>query len=320
MRRSVVSLVCGVVIASGLLAAMGMWRGAALRAGVPVFCYHDIAPIPTNAMTTTPAVFEAHLRWLQQNGFKTLTLAELQKFLQGEERLGCPAVMLTFDDGYEGVYTYAYRLLKRYGYHGVIFQVVGKVNAPHHLTWTQLREMVDSGVMEVGVHAYALHCSLTALLSKSPNPVVTLKRIADDWTKAKWLLHQNLGVPIKALAYPQGDYDEVLTALAKSLGFDLLFTTDFGVNWFGQGTDAIKRIGTSSERVDVARLRLKLWRAHFFAWDGRPPLSVPLIARQPRHLRPAAKQHSTHKAATANFRKGSACADRTNSGVGAAKC
>lgn len=283
MRKSAIGIVGSVVVASGLLAAMGIWRGATLQTGVPVFCYHDIAPTPTNEMTTTPAVFEAHLRWLRHNGFTTLTLAQLQKFLQGEERPQRPAAVLTFDDGYEGVYTYAYPLLKRYGFHGVIFQVVSKVGAPHHLTWSQLQEMVDSGVMEVGVHAYALHCSLTTMLRKSPNPVVTLQRIAADWTKAKWLLQQNLGVPVKALAYPQGDYDEVLTALAKSLGFELLFTTDFGVNWFGEGTERIKRIGTSSSRVDVVRLRVKLWRAHFFAWDEAsvPP---PVVTRRLRCL------------------------------------
>jgi peptidoglycan/xylan/chitin deacetylase (PgdA/CDA1 family) len=265
MRRPIIAIAGLVLLTGGLVAALGVWRSRTLRDAVPVLCYHDIAPDPTNEMTTDPETFAAHLRWLSQNGFQTLTLDELRRFLKGEWRPDRPAIVLTFDDGYDGVYRYAYPLLKRYGFHGVIFQVVGKVGAPNHLTWAQLKEMVDSGVMEVGVHAYELHCSLPTMLAKSPNPVITLQRIADDWTKAKWLLRQNLGVPIRALAYPQGDYDEVLTALAKSLGFDLLFTTDFGVNWFGEGTDRIKRISTSSVRVTVARLRLKLWRAHFFA-------------------------------------------------------
>jgi hypothetical protein len=143
--------------------------------------------------------------------------------------------------------------------------------------------------MEVGVHAYELHCSLTTMLAKSPNPVITLQRIADDWTKAKWLLRQNLGVPIRALAYPQGDYDEVLIALAKGLGFDLLFTTDFGVNWFGEGTDRIKRIGTSSAQVTVARLRLKLWRAHFFAQGEASPSPSSRSNPSKRHPRKAAQ-------------------------------
>lgn len=299
MRRSVM-MVSFSLLTCGLVAALGVWRSRTLKDGVPVLCYHDIAPTPTNEMTIDPATFEAHLRWLSQNGFQTLTLDELRRFLKGEWHADRPAIVLTFDDGYDGVYSYAYPLLKRYGFHGVIFQVVGKVGAPNHLTWSQLREMVNSGVMEVGVHAYELHCSLTTMLAKSPNPIATLKRIADDWTKAKWLLKQSLGVPIKALAYPQGDYDEVLIALAKGLGFDLLFTTDFGVNGFGEGTDRIKRIGTSSSQVTVVRLRLKLWRAHFFVQDETCPPSSSLIFRPPssaQPLRRPTKLFGQHRAA-----------------------
>lgn len=275
-----------VLITCGLVATLSTWRSHSLCNAVPVFCYHDIALDPTDEMTTDPATFETHLHWLTRHGFQTLTLDELRRFLKGEWHPDRPAVVLTFDDGYDGVYSYAYPLLKRYGFHGVIFQVVSKVGAPNHLTWSQLREMVNSGVMEVGVHAYELHCSLTTMLAKSPNPVITLKRIADDWTKAKWLLRQNLGVPICALAYPQGDYDEVLMALAKSLGFALLFTTDFGTNRFGEGTDRIKRLGTSSSQVTVTRLRLKLWRAHFFArGETSPPLSLIRPPSNPQPLR-----------------------------------
>ncbi|MER3500918.1 MAG: hypothetical protein C4295_05460 [Candidatus Fervidibacterota bacterium] len=247
----------------GTATLLGAWHRYQ-RPTVAVFCYHEIAPNPTNSMTLEPIQFEAHLRWLKHSGFLTLTGEQLLRFLRGEWQPQEPAVVLTFDDGYEGVYNYAYPLLKRYGYCGIVFPVVAKIDMPRHLTWEQLREMVDSGVMEVGVHAYEMHCSLTRMLEKSPNPVKTLERIARDWTKAKWLLQTRLGVRVFLLAFPQGDYNEVLIALAKSLGFEGLFTADIGVNKLGEGTERIKRIGTSAPHTTVWRLRLRLLRAQWF--------------------------------------------------------
>src|SRR4051812_9937351 len=83
--------------------------------GIPVLCYHDLQPVASNDMVNTPSNFEAHLQWLKQHGYSTLSVDQLVAILKGREQQPERAVVITFDDGYQGVYHYAYPLLKRYG-------------------------------------------------------------------------------------------------------------------------------------------------------------------------------------------------------------
>lgn len=118
---------------------------------VPVFMFH----------TVERGSFQAQLEYLKDNGYRTLTLVEFLDYLKGDLTLKDPAVLLTFDDGEKSLYEVAYPLLKRYGFHAVAFVI------PHYmrdspdlrpgkgwLSWEQLREMDQSGVIDIQSHSY----------------------------------------------------------------------------------------------------------------------------------------------------------------------
>jgi hypothetical protein len=126
--------------------------GRPLKDEVPVFMFHAVEP----------RSFEAQLRHLRDNDYRTLSLAEFMLFLEGKLRLSGPSVLLTFDDGDRSWYEVAFPLLKRYGCKAVGFLVphylreeAGPAGEPGWLSWAQAEELQASGVMEFESHSYS---------------------------------------------------------------------------------------------------------------------------------------------------------------------
>jgi hypothetical protein len=115
---------------------------------VPVFMFH----------TVERKSFSAQLAHLARNNYLTLTLAEFMAHLHGDLRLHRPAVLLTFDDGHRSWYEIAWPLLRDHGFHGVGFLVPTSVRQEAQpedvwLSWAQVRQMEQSGVMTFESHS-----------------------------------------------------------------------------------------------------------------------------------------------------------------------
>jgi len=192
-----------------------------------MLCYHSVHPTRSFA-SATPALFEEHLQWLGRH----CTVLGLREALarrpwppSGER----PVVCLTFDDGYEDNYQYAFPLLRTYGLPATFYLVGGFLEkdpdvlrwlgalrqgsdpfAP--LSWAQAREMGDAG-MEMEAHSYS-HANLAAV----PRA---------DWVRelpgTKRLLEKRLGRTVVGLAYPFGKprrhFNAAVIAAARAAGY-----------------------------------------------------------------------------------------------------
>lgn len=110
---------------------------------IPVFCYHFISA----------AEFEAHLQHLQRNGYATLTADEFYQTKQNGSTDSIRSVVLTFDDGDKGFYITVYPLLKKYRMKAVNFIIPGWVGREGMLTWEQIQEMHESGLVDFQSHS-----------------------------------------------------------------------------------------------------------------------------------------------------------------------
>jgi hypothetical protein len=110
---------------------------------IPVFCYHFISA----------AEFEAHLQHLQQNGYATLTPDEFYHAKRNETDEPIRSAVLTFDDGDRGFYDAVFPLLKKYKMKAVNFIIPGWVGREGVLTWQQIQEMHESGLVDIQSHS-----------------------------------------------------------------------------------------------------------------------------------------------------------------------
>ena len=120
---------------------------------VPILMYHYASQPPPDAdvyrrdLSVSPVQFESHLKYLADNGYRTITLDDLLYALAHGRELPARPVILTFDDGYADNYTNAFPLLEKYDMMAHFFVISDFVNQerPGYMTWPQIEEMAAAG-------------------------------------------------------------------------------------------------------------------------------------------------------------------------------
>ena len=184
-----------------------------------------------NRLRVEPAMFERQVRWLQRHGWQFLTLTELVALPSPPRK----TVVLTFDDGYRDNYLQAFPILKRYAIKATLFPVVNRfdgdwsinmrndrrsaeLNAQPMLSHEEVREMLDSGLVEIGSHTLN-HAKLHQL-----DEAAQRREICDS----KRILEQTYDFECSSFAYPFGYYDDRAVALVRECGYRCAVTTDVG--------------------------------------------------------------------------------------------
>ena len=192
---------------------------------LPIILYHHIRPITSDMSTlarglsVTPESFEDQLRYFKKNNYTTLPLQQLAKALENKSSIPSKTFALTFDDGYADLYTYAWPLLKRYGFQATAFIIVNRVGTPDYASWDQLREMERSGAIDIQSHT--LNHPMLATLSPD--------RARYEIEQSKVILEKKLHKSISIFCYPYGNYNEGVLRFVRQAGYAAALTTKGGV-------------------------------------------------------------------------------------------
>ena len=138
-----------------------VWSGMVwlrrLQNGNPltILAYHRVLPLaqsreyPFQGMMMPRDLFEAHMAYLAKR-YRVMDLEEGIKRLDAGT-LPPRAVAVTFDDGYQDNYTYAWPVMRKYGVPATIFVVTGVIDRTHSLWWDEVAVrvawMVEQGVV-----------------------------------------------------------------------------------------------------------------------------------------------------------------------------
>jgi peptidoglycan/xylan/chitin deacetylase (PgdA/CDA1 family) len=201
--------------------------------------YHHVVNPPAGAnaverdLSVPPAMFTQQLAYLRRAGFETITLLELAQHLTHGAPLPEKPVILTFDDGYADNYTYAFPLLREYGYRATFFVLTDFVDQrrPAYMSWTQIEEMARTG-MEFGSHTR----DHTDLRRRSYDYLVW------QLLGSKQTLEAHLGRPMQVFCYPSGKYDAGVAEVLASAHYVVAVTVDSGSVHAGDGLLHLKRL------------------------------------------------------------------------------
>ncbi|MGG0824714.1 polysaccharide deacetylase family protein [Paenibacillus turicensis] len=225
---------------------------------VLVLMYHHLSPNPETPSTLSVDNFEKQLELMRENNFHWITMSEYRDFILHGSPVPDNAVLLTFDDGYESLYEYAYPLLQKYKAPASSFLIIDKVDNPKHggfkkLNWEQIKIMHQNGI-EFFSHSFHSHMYAKSNASgTSKNAVLAgpmylvdenrqeteeeyKLRITKDLKRANDILQQKLGVQNHVLAFPYGLFSEPLLKVCEELGIDITLTVKMGINKPGQTT------------------------------------------------------------------------------------
>lgn len=196
---------------------------------VPVLTYHRIGN-GGGRMTVSPAAFDAQLTYLQKNGYRVVRLADLQDFLEGRRQLPKKAVVITFDDGHASSYQYAYPLLKKHGFAATYFLYTDFIGSSEGLSWSQIREMAASGLIDFQSHSKS-HSNLVLMLPGEAESKYR-ERIDVEVRQPRDAIQRQLSNKVTHYAYPYGDVNEVVVDRLGQSGHRLGLTVNPGGNPF----------------------------------------------------------------------------------------
>ena len=125
---------------------------------IPIFVYHDIvkdeSQIEYDYMQTTVDTFERQITGLMKLGYKPISYEDLLAYQKGEKAIPKWSFLITFDDGYPGVYKYAFEIAKKYNIPMASFEITDTIGSEGYYDWNQAREMHESGLMSIYLHGY----------------------------------------------------------------------------------------------------------------------------------------------------------------------
>jgi glycosyltransferase involved in cell wall biosynthesis/peptidoglycan/xylan/chitin deacetylase (PgdA/CDA1 family) len=178
------SAVCRLVAHLGLRGAahlgVGLHKllGSRTRFGVGILAYHRVAPLEPGLRQppdhVTPGQFREHITGLLARGFVFWPLRKVLHFGADGAPIAPQTVVVTFDDGYEGVYAHAFPILQQFRVPATVFASTAYLDEPvfpfdswgqahrdrvpaevyRPLTTAQCLQMIRSGLVELGLHTH----------------------------------------------------------------------------------------------------------------------------------------------------------------------
>jgi peptidoglycan/xylan/chitin deacetylase (PgdA/CDA1 family) len=193
---------------------------------VPILLYHRFGPTVADGMTITTPVFESHLKYLKENGYKVIPLRQLVDWYQKKGPAPAPkSVVIVEDDAHKTVFSDMYPLAKKYNVPVTVFVYPSAIsNAKYAMTWDQLRELKKSGLFDFQSHTF-WHPNFKQDRKKM-KPAEFEKSVGTQLAKSRAKIEKELGTRVDLLAWPFGIYDDYLLRRAAEAGYTATFTIE----------------------------------------------------------------------------------------------
>jgi peptidoglycan/xylan/chitin deacetylase (PgdA/CDA1 family) len=230
-----------------------------LAARLPVLTFHALDDQPS-VISFPVELFRRAMARLHDRGFGTVDLLEAVDCLQQGAPLPSRSLAITFDDGYQSVYTEAFPVLERYGMCATVFLTVGEemsaedtrrlpsLHGRAMLSWSEIREM-HAAAIGFGAHTLT-HANLTK---------ATQKRVEVEIGQSKAIIEDALGTRVASFAYPYGRFDHRSLAIARQ-HFACACTDRLGLVGADSDPHTLERVDAyylrSDRRFDLMTTRL----------------------------------------------------------------
>jgi peptidoglycan/xylan/chitin deacetylase (PgdA/CDA1 family) len=225
------------------------YPNASIDIDIPILGYHNIDPSAPNKYYVTPEQFALQMDILRAYGYQTISLDDYMDYQNG---IGTPPekpIILTFDDGYEGIYTYARPILTERDMQAAFFiptayialseseRISNTWNSgqplAYHMIWPEVIDLYNEGF---GIESHSVtHANLTTL-----DPLGQQYEI----NQSKATIQSHIPAdPVHFFAYPYGlgvedptihgylEQAQYLGALAYGPAYDLIANPATSDKW-----------------------------------------------------------------------------------------
>lgn len=224
---------------------------------LPVIMYHSVLKnTGPEKYIISVSEFENDMKYLKENGYTAVMPSDLVKYVYEGQPLPEKPVMITFDDGFLNNASYAVPILQENGMKGVI-SIVGSYteryseNPDRHLnysylTWEDIRELNESGIIEIGNHTYDMHgqnerkgCKKKKGESKADYKAA----LTADIGRLQKDLADKSGVNCTIFTYPFGAISNDSVDIIRDMGFRVSFSCTEKVRNITNDPECLYQIG-----------------------------------------------------------------------------
>lgn len=202
----------------------------------PILMYHNIDN-GADLLSISPEEFDRHLMFLKNHHYNVIGLAELVDSIIYKKKLAPKTVVITFDDGKDNNFTNAYPILKKYNMPATIFVIAGDVNRKGTITAAQIKQMYDSGIIDIGSHT----------MSHAWLPGRSDKELAEEITGSKKILEGIIKKKVNFISYPLGGFDHRARLAVIKAGYLGACATTPGRRIANNDIYALKRVKVSGK-------------------------------------------------------------------------
>ena len=163
--------VVSLLLVSGIFAVPKSTREVSGEAHIslPVVMYHQITKNISRAgpYCITLNQLESDLKYIREKGYETVDVEQLLAHVKSGAALPEKPIMLTFDDGYETVYSFLLPLLEKYdmcavasvvgAYADMYTEINDHTLSYSYMTWDEIAELAAGDRIEIQNHSYDLH-------------------------------------------------------------------------------------------------------------------------------------------------------------------
>ena len=221
---------------------------------IPIIMYHSIdEKSAVTKLSVSPESFERQMYFLKRGNYNVIRLEDLPDLMKNG-RIPKKTIVITFDDGFENNYTYAFPVLKKLGIPATVFISPGLVGKEGYLTWSQVIEMSESGVFSIGSHAMT-HAYL---------PGSTEQKLDIEISDSKRAIESHTRKDIYSFCYPIGGFNDYVRDKVKDAGYRIAVATNPGKDYPDHDVFAMKRVRIS--RTSDSLLVFWIETSGFYTW------------------------------------------------------
>jgi peptidoglycan/xylan/chitin deacetylase (PgdA/CDA1 family) len=248
IRRFLGAALCGAVLCAplpGAAATAAAKPALTQRAGIPVLIYHEVVTDSRAEGETVISLanFTEQMQLLADEGFTTVGVDELARFMKGEITLPAKAIVLTFEDGWKSVLN-ATPVLERLAFKASFWIITSNGIGGDYLGWGDIEKLAANPRFEIYSHTVSHPWDERNNLVTWVQDKSNERGRADalyELSESRRVLEQHLGRPIRYLAWPSGWFNDTLVSLAQEAGYSGLLTAESGLNRPGDDVLRIKR-------------------------------------------------------------------------------
>jgi len=212
--------------------------------------YHAISFKENDTLHVRPENFSKQIEFLNKNGYLVISLNELVQGIKTGHKFSRKTVVITFDDGFEDNFLYAFPVLAKYDMSATIFLITDYIDVRDgYLSGDQIRLMSRNNI-DFGGH------------TRSNVYLPSVEDTDELWNEISGCKEDVATITDKEVeffCYPIGGFNESVKNAVKKSGYKAACTTNRGKDRLNRDLYELKRVKvTNSDGVKPFHFRAKI--------------------------------------------------------------